>query len=103
MRLKGKKYMNKKRAWEVEYEKYLSGAMDKVYSDLSEKYKNKAIKKADYDQLKRIEKIRPNINKVTNILELRSKLQNKLKNLEDEKKSISGVEASLKKIANAEK
>ena len=95
--------MNKKRAWEVEYEKYLSGAMDKVYSDLSEKYKNKAIKKADYDQLKRIEKIRPNINKVTNILELRSKLQNKLKNLEDEKKSISGVEASLKKIANAEK
>lgn len=95
--------MGKKRSWEVEYEKYLNGDIDKLYDDLKIKLENKTISKDDYKQMQKIENVKANISKVTNILELRNHLQDKLKKLKDEKKKIETLEAQEENIAKADK
>ena len=86
--------MGNKRKWEVEYENYKNGSMDKVYQSLKTKLEDKTISKEEYDQMKKIEKVKSNISKVTNILELRTKLETRLSKLKDEKKQIDEHEAT---------
>ena len=86
--------MEKKRSWEREYDKYINGEMDKIYNDLNSKLANKSITKEEYKQMQKIEKVKGNISKVTNILELKTKLVNKLDKLRDEKKKIEMLETN---------
>ena len=70
----------KKRKWEVEYEKYINGEKDKEIADLNttvyDKNEPEQIKKAKekYKVIEKYNKVKQNISKVTNILELRDKL-----------------------------
>ena len=86
-----------------EYEKYLNGDMDKLYDNLKIKLDNKTISKDEYKQMQKIENVKANISKVTNILELRDHLQDKLNKLKDEKKKIETLEAQEKNIEKADK
>lgn len=89
--------MENKRKWQVEYEKYINGSMDRVYQALNVKLENKTITKEEYNEIKKIEKTKNNISKVTNILELRTKLESRLSKLKDEKNQIDKLETAREK------
>ena len=63
---------NKKEKWEIKYENYMNGGLEREENDLKEKYENKEIDIKQYrKEQKRFEKIRSNLPKVANLVELK--------------------------------
>ena len=96
----------KKPKWEMLYEKYKNGEMDKRIEELKEKQGNEKYENKDgkdyvvsrdfsieeYNELKRLEKIKSNIDKVTNVIEYRDMLQNKKEEIAEEIQRINELE-----------
>ncbi|MCI8411089.1 MAG: hypothetical protein HFJ40_01300 [Clostridia bacterium] len=82
--------------WEENYSKYKNGEMDSMYVSLKEKIENKKATKEEYNEYKKIEKIKSNIPKVANIVELRDTFK---KEYDD----IKGELARIENIKNARK
>ena len=89
------------RKWESEYQNYKNGKYDRKIRDLNRKMKNRTITKDELETLKNFEKIKGNIEKVTNILELRYKLLKQEKEIKDELARISkekDLQQEIKKL-----
>ena len=65
----------KKREWERLYEQYQNGEIDEEFNKLKEKMENHKLGREEYKEYEKMTKIKGNISKVKNILELRGKLQ----------------------------
>lgn len=92
---------NKAKKWEETYNKYKDGSMDSKLKELREKVENKSATKEEYYEFKEITKISENISKVTNVLELRSKLEKESKKVKDEiarRESLSGINKEIKDL-----
>ena len=76
--------MRNLRKWEEEYMQYKMGTRQKEMKEIQEKLDNKTANKEDYDKLMKMKKIESNIDKVTNILELKNKLYEQIKEIEAE-------------------
>ena len=57
---------NNKRKWEIEYEKFLNGEMDTKLQELEAKVNEKKANREEYEEFKKINKVKENIDK-TNI------------------------------------
>ncbi len=81
---------------EKKYEQYKNGEMDAKFEELKSKVEQKSATREEYDELKKMSRIKENITKVTNIKQLISKL-------EEEKNQINVVLENDKKVAEAKK
>ena len=75
----------KKRAWERLYEQYQNGEIDEEFNKLKEKMENHKLGREEYKEYEKMTKIKGNISKVKNILELRGKLQKDIEEIKKEK------------------
>lgn len=89
----------KKRAWERLYEQYQNGEKDEEFDKLKEKMENHTLGRDDYEKYNKMTKIKENINKVKNILELRENLQ---KDIEEIKKEVE-IRENLAKLSQKNK
>ena len=89
--------MEKKRKWERDYEKYLaSNELDERIEYLQDLINGKVALKEEYEEHKKLTAIKANLPKVKNILELRGKL-------EEERKEINQEIARRELIGKCEK
>lgn len=76
---------NKKEKWEIKYESYMNGGLEKEENELTEKYEKKEIDVKQYrKEQKRFEKIKSNLSKVANLAELNKELKDLKSEIEDE-------------------
>lgn len=79
--------MSKKlKKWEIEYENYSNGHYDARFVDLAQKVDDKACNKEEFKEFKKLEAIKANLYKVKNIMELRDKLYDQKKEIDEELK-----------------
>ena len=75
----------KKEKWEIQFENYQNGELDKELEELKSKYDNKEIDFKKYTkEQKRFDKIKSNLTKVENLLEFRNELKNLKSEIENE-------------------
>lgn len=75
----------KKEKWEIQFEEYQNGGLDKNLEEVKAKYNNKEIDAKQYiKEQKRIEKIKNNLSKVENLVKFRYELNDLKSMLEDE-------------------
>lgn len=76
---------DKKEKWEIQYEDYQNGGLDKKIEELKAKYENKEIDAKQYmKEQKQIDKIKTNLPKVEHLLELRNELKDLKVEIEEE-------------------
>lgn len=90
---------SRKRTWEKLYEQYQNGEKDEEFDKLKEKMENHTLGRDDYEKYNKMTKIKENINKVKNILELRENLQ---KDIEEIKKEVE-IRENLAKLSQKNK
>lgn len=101
--------MEKKRKWEREYEKYSNlTELDERIEYLGDLINGKVATKEEYDEHKKLMAIKTNLPKVKNILELRGKLEEQIKEMKAEMakrelrakydKAITVLEDEMKKL-----
>lgn len=74
-----------KEKWEIKYENYMNGNLDKELEGLEAKYKNKEIDAKQYfKEQKRFEKIKSNLPKVENLVGLKNELNDLKTEIENE-------------------
>lgn len=101
----------KKEKWEIQFEEYQNGGLDKNLEEVKAKYNNKEIDAKQYiKEQKRIEKIKNNLSKVENLVKFRYELNDLKSMLEDElinrygqAKSIVNSKEIDKKIEESDK
>ena len=101
----------KKEKWEIQFEEYQNGGLDKNLDEVKAKYNNKEIDAKQYiKEQKRIEKIKNNLSKVENLVkfryelnDLKSMLEDELINRYDQAKSIVNSKEIDKKIEESDK
>ena len=101
----------KKEKWEIQFEEYQNGGLDKNLEEVKAKYNNKEIDAKQYiKEQKRIEKIKNNLSKVENLVkfryelnDLKSMLEDELINRYDQAKSIVNSKEIDKKIEESDK
>ena len=101
----------KKEKWEIQFEEYQNGGLDKNLEEVKAKYNNKEIDAKQYiKEQKRIEKIKNNLSKVENLVKFRYELNDLKSMLEDElinrygqAKSIVNSKEIDKKIEKSDK
>ena len=76
--------MRKLRKWEEEYMQYKNGEKHKEMQEIQTKLNNKLATKEEYDKLMKMRKIEANIDKVSNIIELKQKLEEERKQIKEE-------------------
>lgn len=84
--------------WEKEYDDFKNGKMDMKIKNLEDKVNSnpRTADAKEYEEFKKLDKVRKNIDKVTNIIELRDKIQMDLDSIKDE-------QARRKTLNNANK
>ena len=87
--------MRKLRKWEEEYMQYKNGEKHKEMQEIQTKLNNKLATKEEYDKLMKMKKIDNNIEKVSNILELKNQLENQIKEIEAEESRRQGREEKI--------
>lgn len=76
---------DKKEKWEIQFENYKNGSLDKELEELKSKYDNKEIDIKTYmKEQKRFEKIKANLPKIEHLVELRVELKDLKKEIEKE-------------------
>ena len=76
---------NKKEKWEIKYESYMNGGLEKEEIKLKERYENKEIDIKEYrKEQKRLEKIKTNLPKVANLVGLKNELDDLKNEIEKE-------------------
>ena len=76
--------MKNLRKWEEEYMQYKMGTRQKEMKEIQDKLNNKSASKEEYDKLMKMKKVEANIDKVTNILELKNSISEQIKEIEEE-------------------
>lgn len=76
---------DKKEKWEIQFEEYQNGGLDKKLEELKTKYDNKEIDIKTYmKEQKRIDKIKANLPKIEHLVELREELKDLRNEIENE-------------------
>ena len=76
---------DKKEKWEIQFEEYQNGGLDKKLEELKTKYDNKEIDIKTYmKEQKRVDKIKANLPKIEHLAELREELKDLRNEIENE-------------------
>ena len=68
--------MEKKRNWEIQYEKYKDATTQARFGELKNKFNSKTITREENDEYQKMKKIMENIPKVDNIKQYMEELKN---------------------------
>ena len=95
--------MEKKRNWEIQYEKYKDSATQSRLDELKDKFESKTITREENDEYQGMKKIMENLPKVDNVKEYMDKLESDLAILKEEYEARKQGEQNEIDLANLDK